>query len=61
MDHGDDAHDLNLAHWEALREHLDASFDPRGGVLEREVDGRHRLRRDGIALPVLHTLVAARP
>ncbi len=46
---------------EALREHLDASFDPRGGLLEREDDGRFRLRLDGIALPVLFTLVAARP
>jgi SAM-dependent methyltransferase len=46
---------------EALREHLDASFDPRGGLLDREADGRFRLRRDGIALPVLFTLVAARP
>jgi 2-polyprenyl-3-methyl-5-hydroxy-6-metoxy-1,4-benzoquinol methylase len=46
---------------EALREHLDASFDPRGDLLAREDDGRYRLRLDREALPVLFTLVAARP
>jgi len=45
---------------DALREHLDASFDPRGSVLAREEDGRLRLRRTGEALPVLFTLVAAK-
>jgi SAM-dependent methyltransferase len=45
---------------EALREHLDAEFDPRGTVLAREADGRFRLRVSGEALPVLFTLVARR-
>lgn len=44
-----------------LDEHLDADFDPRGGVMEREYDGRYRLRVDGEALPVLFALVAAKP
>jgi SAM-dependent methyltransferase len=46
---------------EALREHLETDFDPRGGVLPREADGLHRLRIDGVALPVMFTLVATRP
>jgi len=46
---------------EALREHLDAEFDPRGGILgPAEDDGRYRLRLAGTALPVLFTLVAAK-
>ncbi len=44
-----------------LDEHLDADFDPRGDMLEREDDGRYRLRVDGELLPVLFTLVAAKP
>jgi SAM-dependent methyltransferase len=46
---------------EALREHLEVERDPRGDVLAREDDGLLRLRLDGIALPVLFTLVAGRP
>lgn len=46
---------------ERLDEHLDAAFDPRGNVLAREADGRYRLRLDGEPLPVLYTLIAARP
>jgi hypothetical protein len=45
----------------ALREHLESDFDPRGDVLVREDDGLHRLRLAGTALPVLFTLVAAKP
>jgi SAM-dependent methyltransferase len=44
-----------------LEEHLDIDFDPRGDLLTRESDGRHRLRVDGEALPLLFTLVAAKP
>jgi SAM-dependent methyltransferase len=44
-----------------LDEHLDADFDPRGGLLAQEYDGRYRLRVDGEALPVLFALVAAKP
>jgi SAM-dependent methyltransferase len=44
-----------------LEEHLDADFDPRGDVLAREDDGRYRLRVGGEALPILFTLVAAKP
>jgi len=44
-----------------LDEHLEADFDPRGSVLAREADGRYRLRVDGEALPILFTLVAAKP
>jgi SAM-dependent methyltransferase len=44
---------------EALHEHLDASFDPRGDVLAREDDGRFRLRVGGQPLPVLFTLLAS--
>ena len=43
---------------EALREHTEADFDPRGGMLEPEADGRFRLRVSGELLPVLFTLVA---
>lgn len=46
---------------EALREHMDASFDPRGDVLARDEDGRYRLRVTGELLPVLFTLIAAKP
>ena len=44
-----------------LDEHLEADFDPRGTLLAREDDGRYRLRVDGEALPLLFTLVAAKP
>jgi SAM-dependent methyltransferase len=46
---------------EHLEEHAEADFDPRGSVLEREDDGRYRLRVDGELLPFLFTLVAAKP
>jgi hypothetical protein len=45
----------------ALREHLDTSFDPRGDVLTPQDDGRLGLRVGGERLPVLFTLLAARP
>jgi SAM-dependent methyltransferase len=45
---------------DALHEHLDAEFDPRGNVLRREDDGRYRLRLDGQPLPVLFTMLASR-
>jgi SAM-dependent methyltransferase len=46
---------------DALREHLETDYDPRGGFLPRDEDGWYRLRIDGVELPVLFTLVAARP
>jgi len=47
---------------EQLREHLETERDPRGGgILTLEDDGVYRLRLAGTALPVLYTLVAARP
>jgi SAM-dependent methyltransferase len=48
---------------ERLAEHLDLARDPRGdsGLLERESDGRLRLRLDGEALPLAYTLIARRP
>jgi SAM-dependent methyltransferase len=46
---------------EHLEEHLEADFDPRGSVLARDDDGRYRLQVDGEVLPVLFTLVAAKP
>jgi SAM-dependent methyltransferase len=45
-------------HVERLGEHLDADFDPRGDVLERDDDGRYRLRLGAELLPVLFTLIA---
>ena len=45
---------------DALREHLDTSFDPRGDVLTRQDDGRLGLRVSGERLPVLFTLLATR-
>jgi SAM-dependent methyltransferase len=45
---------------DALEEHLDADFDPRGDVLEQGDDGRFRLIVDGERLPVLYTLIASR-
>ena len=44
-----------------LDEHLDADFDPRGDLLSAGDDGRYELRVDGERLPVLFTLVAAKP
>ena len=44
---------------DALREHLEVERDPRGTLLVREPDGRHRLRIDGELLPVLFTLMAS--
>jgi len=48
---------------ERLFEHLSCAFDPRGGVAEREGDGRYRVRLGGTSgepLPMLFTLLAAR-
>ena len=45
---------------DGLREHLEVEHDPRGSFLPRD-DGLHRLRIGGTTLPVLFTLVAARP
>lgn len=45
-----------------FREHLETERDPRGGgILTLEDDGVYRLRVAGTALPVLFTLVAAKP
>ncbi len=44
-----------------VQEHLEADFDPRGNLLEPEEDGRFRVRADGELLPMLFTLVAAKP
>jgi SAM-dependent methyltransferase len=46
---------------DGLREHFDVGRDPRGDVLERESDGRFRLRVTGELLPVLFTLLASKP
>ena len=46
---------------EALHEHLEADVDPRGQMLTAGPDGRHRLVVDGERLPILYTLIAARP
>ena len=46
---------------ERLEEHMDADFDPRGDVLARDDDGRFRLHVGPELLPVLFTLVAAKP
>jgi hypothetical protein len=43
-----------------LREHLDAPIDPRGSILDRDEDGRYRLRIGGTAVPVLYTLLATK-
>ena len=45
---------------DALHEHLDTPFDPRGNLLVREEDGRLRLRVGDERLPVLFTLLATR-
>jgi SAM-dependent methyltransferase len=46
---------------DALREHLDSTFDHPPGRASREADGRWRLRIDGEPLPLLFTLIATRP
>jgi SAM-dependent methyltransferase len=46
---------------ELLIEHLDAGIAPRPFLLNREQDGRLRLRIDGQELPVLFTLLASLP
>jgi SAM-dependent methyltransferase len=46
---------------DSLREHLDSPIDPRGNMLDRELDGRYRLRIGGAAMPVLYTLTATNP
>jgi SAM-dependent methyltransferase len=45
---------------DALHEHLDASFDPRGDSLTPQDDGRLGLHVSGERLPVLFTLLATR-
>ena len=45
---------------DALREHLDSDFDPRGNVLVSQDDGRFGLRVSGERLPILFTLLATR-
>jgi SAM-dependent methyltransferase len=49
---------LRLEH---LEEHMDADFDPRGTFLGRDEDGRFRVRLAGEVVPILFTLVAAKP
>jgi SAM-dependent methyltransferase len=46
---------------ERLDEHLAPDVDPRGRLLPRDDDGRYRLRIGAELLPVLFTLVAAKP
>lgn len=46
---------------EALVEHTEADFDPRGSFLPRRADGRYELRLGDTAFPILYTLVASRP
>ena len=46
---------------DALREHLEVELDPRRDMLTREDDGQLRLRLGGTPVPVLFTLVAAKP
>jgi SAM-dependent methyltransferase len=46
---------------EHLEEHLDADFDPRGSLLRPDPDGRYRAHVDGELLPLLFTLIAAKP
>jgi len=45
----------------ALTEHTSAEFDPTGWLLQKESDGAWRVRSDGVALPVLFTLLASKP
>jgi SAM-dependent methyltransferase len=46
---------------EALVEHTETDFDPRGSLLPRRPDGRFELRIGETAFPILYTLVASRP
>ena len=46
---------------DALDEHLDSDFDPRGNILTQEDDGRFRLRLGEHPLPLLFTLLATKP
>ena len=46
---------------EHLEEHVEADFDPRGRILSPDDDGRYRLPLGGEDLPVLFTLIAAKP
>jgi SAM-dependent methyltransferase len=45
---------------DALHEHLECEFDPRGDLLTRDSEGRYRLRMTDEPLPVLFTLLATR-
>jgi SAM-dependent methyltransferase len=45
---------------DALHEHLEADFDPRGSVATADAGGRYRLEVTGERLPILFTLVATR-
>ena len=45
---------------DALDEHLDADFDPRGDLLVRGEDGRYRLTVGEERMPVLFTLLATK-
>jgi SAM-dependent methyltransferase len=49
---------LKLQHFE---EHMSADFDPRGNMLTPEEDSRYRVRAGPEVLPILFTLVAAKP
>jgi SAM-dependent methyltransferase len=49
---------LKLQHFE---EHMSADFDPRGSMLAPDDDGRFRVRVGPEVLPILFTLVAAKP
>ena len=44
-----------------LEEHMEADYDPRGTFLTPEDDGRFRVRVGAEVLPILFTLVAAKP
>lgn len=44
----------------ALTEHTSAEFDPTGWLLHEESDGAWRVRSDGVALPVLFTMLATK-
>ncbi len=45
---------------DALTEWMDDAFDPRGGVLAKDADGRYRLPVGGQDLPVLFGLRATK-
>ncbi len=46
---------------DSFTEHLEASMSPRPPLVPRETDGRYRLRLEGQLLPILFTLLAAKP